>query len=247
MICLYCDARPSSPRRTHFASLLLAQLAEEIHHAREHDEQDTSTRTQSQHLWQKALIQRTKALFPRNRTQRRPCPVILWHLTSNLWRILNTRLNHIHRSIKNRTNRSTHRPRNQIIRDLPLLIRRSRQQRADLENTTKVPRVPEDVAPHCRLEALVEREGAFLLDDLGDAVDHAVVLVGLGAVLEADFDEFEGDDDEGFGCAGGGAGEDGEGLVHFGDAEEVAVEGAPGVVGGEFGGPGRLSIFVGLE
>jgi hypothetical protein len=93
------------------------------------------------------------------------------------------------------------------------------------------------VPPHGRLEALVECERALLLDDLGHAVDHAVVLVRLRLVLQPDLDELEGDDDEGFRCACGGAGEDGEGLVHLGHAEHIAVESAPGVVGGELGSP----------
>jgi hypothetical protein len=220
-----------------FNRLLVAHLAEEIHHAREDDEQDTSTRTQSQHLGQEALVQRREALFSRDNGKRTPRPVVLGQLTGNLWRVLNTRLDHVHGGIENRSHRSSDRTRNQIIRNLALLGRRSRQERANLEDAAKVARVPEDVAPHGGLEALVEGERAFLLDDLGHAVDHAIVLVRLGAVLQADLDELEGHDDEGFGGAGGCAGEDGERLVHFVDAEEVAVKGAPGVVGGELGGP----------
>jgi hypothetical protein len=207
--------------------LLVTHLAEEIHHAREDDEQDTSSRTQSQHLGQEALVQRCEALFSRDNGKRAPCPVVLGQLPRHLWRVLNTTLDNIHGGVENRSHGSSDRTRNQIIRDLALLVRRGRQERADLEDAAKVASVPEDVAPHGGLEALVEGEGPFLLDDLGHAVDHAVVLVRLGAVLQADLDELEGDDDEGFGGTGGCAGEDREGLVHLVDAEEVAVEGAP--------------------
>lgn len=61
-------------------------------------------------------------------------------------------------------------------------------------------------------------------------------------ILETDLDEFEGDDDEGFCCSCGCAGEGCEGLVHLGDAEEVAVELSPLVVGGEFGGSVKAII-----
>lgn len=54
--------------------------------------------------------------------------------------------------------------------------------------------------------------------------------------MEVDFDEFEGDDDEGFGGVGGGVGEDGEGLGYLGLVEEFMVEFVLFVVGGEFGG-----------
>jgi hypothetical protein len=57
-------------------------------------------------------------------------------------------------------------------------------------------------------------------------------------VLQTNFDELEWDDDEGFGGSGCCAGEDGEGLVHFGLVEEVAVVFTPCIVGGELGCPG---------
>ena len=69
----------------------------------------------------------------------------------------------------------------------------------------------------------------------------------LGFVLHTDFDEFEGDDDKGFGGSGGGARQDGKGLVHLGDTEGVAVEFAPFIVGGEFGGSGVSLVTGGLK
>ena len=92
------------------------------------------------------------------------------------------------------------------------------------------------MAPHGALEPLVERQGPFVLHDLGEAVYQPVVPVCLGFVLQSDFYELEGDDDEGFGGAGCCTCEDGEGLRHFGLVEEGPVVFAPGVVGGEFGG-----------
>jgi hypothetical protein len=217
---------------------LVAHLAEKIHDAREHNEQDTSSGPQSQHLGQETLVQRAEPFLPCDRSDSRECPVVLWNRASDLGRVLDTRLDDIQGRVDDSSDGTSHRTRNQVVCDLALLSRSRGQELTDLEDAAKVSRVPEDVSPHCGLEALVEGKGPFLLDDLGDAVDHAIVLVRLGLILQADLDELEGDDDEGFGCAGGGTSEDGEGLVHLGDAEEIAVEGAPRVVGGELGGPG---------
>lgn len=58
----------------------------------------------------------------------------------------------------------------------------------------------------------------------------------MSFVLQADLDQFKGDDYEGFGRSSCGPGENGEGLVHFGDAESAAVDFAPFVVGRELCG-----------
>ena len=91
------------------------------------------------------------------------------------------------------------------------------------------------MSPDCALQSLVQSENTLLRDDLPHTVDETVVLVRLCLVLHADLDELEGHDDEGLGGTGGGACEDREGLVHLGDAEDVAPDLAPFIVGCEFG------------
>jgi len=221
----------------HLQNSLSTHRTEEVHDARENDQQDTTSRTQPEHLGHETLVQGRESLFPHDRTESGPCPVVLGHLSRNFLRILDAALDDIHRSIQNSTDSSTNSTRNQIIGHLTLLILSRRHQCAHLENAAKVPSVPEDVAPHCALETLIESQGTFLAHRLGEAVNHAGVFVCLSLILETDLDKLKGDDDEGFGGTGGGAREDGEGLGHFGRAGEVAVEFAPFIVGGELGSP----------
>ena len=66
--------------------------------------------------------------------------------------------------------------------------------------------------------------------------------------MKTDFDELEGDDDEGFCGTGRGTGEDGEGLSHLSGGEDVEIEFTPGIVCSEFCGSGVLQCSVsGLE
>ena len=62
-------------------------------------------------------------------------------------------------------------------------------------------------------------------------VEFRVVLT-----LQSNLDQLEGHNDESLGGTSGCAGQDGERLVHLGDAEHVPVELAPLVVGSELGG-----------
>ena len=153
-------------------------VTEEVHDTGKNDQQDTTSRTQSQDLRQETLVQRTKALLPHNRAQRRPRPSILRHTTRNLGRILYPALRHIHRRVQDGADSSTHTPGDEIVAHLEGLVfgRVFGQQRADLEDAAEVAGVPEDVAPDGGLEALVEGQDAFLADDFGDAVEHAVVF-----------------------------------------------------------------------
>lgn len=91
------------------------------------------------------------------------------------------------------------------------------------------------MTPQRGLEAVVQRQGALGLDDLAHHVQHSVVLAGRLAVLQADLDQLEGHHDEGLCRAGGRARQDRERLRLLLHAEELAVEGAPAVVGGELG------------
>lgn len=215
----------------------VAHGAEEVHDTGKHNEQDTASGTQSQHLGQETLVQRREALLPHDGAERRPCPVVLGYCACDLGRILDTRLGNIHRGVQDGTNSATDSAGQQIVGNLTLLIGSSGQKSADLEDAAKVASVPQNMPPHGRLETLVEGERAFLLDNLRNAVHHAIVLVRLGLVLQSDLDELEGYDDESLGSAGGSASENGQGLVHLVHAEQIAVERAPRVVCCELGGP----------
>ena len=241
--------RPLIPEEVHHTckhvSILLIQSRRDTKHTRKHDQQNTTTRSQSQHLWQESLVQRTEPLLPEHRSQRRPRPIVLRHAARNLWRILYPRLDHIHRRVQHRTDCASNASTQQIIPYLLALVLRLGQQRLHLEDTAKVSRVPQNVAPRRGFQPIVQCQRSLCSDGFLHTVDEAVVFVSLRFVLHANLDEFEGDDDEGFGCSGGGAGEDGEGLVHFGDAKCVAVEFAPFVVGGEFCGSGGVVMVSG--
>ena len=140
---------------------------------------------------------------------------------------MDARLDDVHGGVENGTDGATDSTGDKVVCDLALLVCGGGDDGADLEDAAEVAGVPENVSPHGGLEALVEGQGTFLLDNLHYAVNHAVVLVRLGAVLEADLDELEGDDDEGFGRTGGGSCENRQGLIHLSLAEQVAVEGTP--------------------
>ena len=212
-------------------------LTEEVHDTGEDNQQDTTTGSQPEHLGQETFVKRTEAFLLHDGAESGPRPVVLGHLSDDLGGVLDTRLDDVHGGVENSTDGATDGTGHKVVGDLALLSGGGGQKGADLEDAAEVASVPEDVAPHGGLETLVQREGPLLPHDLGEAVHHAVVLVSLGSVLQTDLDELEGNDDEGFGGTGGGAGEDGKGLVHLLLAEEVAVEGTPGIVCGEFGGP----------
>lgn len=215
----------------------LAHATEEIHDSGEDHEQDTTTGSQSQHLGCEALVQSAEALLAEHCAQGRERPVVLGHLAGDLGRVLDARLDDVHGGVQNGTDSATNGTGNQIVGDLALLVRGRGQQGADLENAAEVSSIPQDVAPQSGLETLVQRERTLLLDDLSNAVHHAVVFVGLRLVLEANLDQLEGNDDEGFGRTGSCASQNGQRLVHLLLAEQVAVEGAPRVVGSEFCSP----------
>ena len=177
----------------------LAHAAEEIHDSGEDHEQDTTAGTQSQDLGCEALVQSAEALLAEHCAQGRERPVVLGHLAGDLGRVLDARLDDVHGGVQDGTDSATNGTRDQIVGDLALLVRCCGQQGADLENAAKVSSVPQDVTPQGGLETLVQRERTLLLDDLSNAVHHAVVFVGLRLVLEANLDQLEGNDDEGFG------------------------------------------------
>lgn len=92
------------------------------------------------------------------------------------------------------------------------------------------------MTPHGALKTLVHGQDTLILDGLGDTVDHAIVSASRSLVLQADLDELEGDDDEGFSGTGSSTSKNGERLVHLVYAEHLTVNLAPFVVGGELGG-----------
>jgi hypothetical protein len=192
-----------------------AHLAEEVHDTREHDEEDTAAGAQSEHLGQEPLVQSRETFFAHDGAESGPCPVVLGYGADDLGGVLDARLDDVHGGVEDGTDGAADGTGDEIVCDLALFGGGCWDELADLENAAKVSGVPEDVAPHGRLETLVEGEWAFVLHRLRETVDHAVVLVRLRLVLETDLDELEGDNNEGLG----------------------AVEGTPGVVGRELGGP----------
>jgi hypothetical protein len=57
-----------------------------------------------------------------------------------------------------------------------------------LEDAAKIPSIPENVAPKRCFESIVERQGAFLSDYFGEAIEEAVVAGCKGLILETDFE-----------------------------------------------------------
>lgn len=214
----------------------LPHLGEEVSHGRVHDQQDTTTRTQSQHLGDETLVQRRRALLPGNSGHRTPGPVVLGRLARDLGRVLDPRLDHVHGGVETGTDRATDRTADQVRHHLSLLGVRLGKQRLDLEDTPEVTRVPEDVSPERGFQPVVHGQDALVLDDLGHHINHAIVFARGGLVLQPDLDQLEGHDDEGLGGAGAGSREDGEALGLLCLAEGVAVELTPAVVGGELDG-----------
>lgn len=159
-------------------------LTEEVHHTSEDNEQDTSTRAKSEHLGDETLVESTEALLLENRAQRRERPIVLGCHTRDLGSVLNSALHHVQRSVEDGTDSATNGTRDKVVADLNRLVagRVGRKHGADLENTAEVTGVPEDVAPHGRLETLVKGKRTFGLDDLANDVKRAGVLGGLGLV-----------------------------------------------------------------
>lgn len=188
------------------------------------------------HLGQETLVKSAESLLLGHSKDGRPSPVVLGNLTGDLGGVLDSALDHVEGRVEDGSDSATDTSRDHVVDHLALLGVGLGEELSDLEDAAEVAGVPEDVAPHGTLEALVQGEGALVLDRLDDAVDHAVVLSGRGLVLQADLDELEGHHHEGLGGSGRGAREDGELLVHRGDAKQVSVDLAPFVVGGELGG-----------
>jgi hypothetical protein len=201
-------------------------------------EQNTATRTQSQNLWQESLVQRRKALLLHHRCETRPRPVVLWRDTLDSRCVLDPRLDHIHGSVEDCAHRTTNCARREV-RDHSLRLisfRRRWQQSLDLENTPKVTRVPQDVSPQRTLQTIVQRQRPLVLDDFHEAVCDAIVFARARRILQPDLDQLERHNDKTLRRARSRTREDREWLICFLHAEQVAVEDAPGVVGGELGG-----------
>lgn len=217
---------------------LRTQSTEKVHNTSKYHQKNTTTRTQSKHLGQETLIQSAESFLARNSRNSGPGPVVLGYGASNLGAVLYTRLDDVHGCVEDGTCCTTDSTGNHVSHDLLALVARFRfgELLADLEDAAEVTGVPENVAPERGLETVVHGENTFFLDDLSDDVNHAVILVCLGLVLETNLDELKRDDNEGLCGSGRGAGENCQGLGRLVNAEEVAVEGTPAVVGGELGG-----------
>lgn len=236
-MCLSCS---SFHQQSHclelLAEALVPHLAEHIHDTGVNHQEDTTTGAESENLGDEALVKGTETLLLEDGQNGGPGPVVLGHLAWHLDGVLDTALDDVHGGVEESTDGTTNGTRNDVIDGLALLGLGLGDELADLEDAAKVTGVPENMAPEGGLEAVVHGEEALVADGLDDDVNHAVVLAGRGLVLETDLDELKGDDDEGLGGTGGGTGQDGETLGHLLSAEEVAVELAPLVVGGELGG-----------
>ena len=185
------------------------------------------------YLGHESLVKGGETLLAGDSEDGRPGPVVLGHLSSDLGGVLDSALDDVHGRVQDGSDGATDGTRDEVVGHLGLLVLRLGEQLPDLEDAAKVAGVPQNVAPHGALQALVQAEDALLADRLGHAVQRAGVLGSL--VLHADLDELEGDDDNGLGGTGGGAREDREGLVHLGLVEDAAVDLAPLIVGGELG------------
>lgn len=217
--------------------LLGAHLAEEVHHTGEDNQQDTTTGAQSQHLGDEALVQGAEALLLHDCADRRPGPVVLGGLTGDLGRVLNARLDHVHRCVEDCTGDTTNGTGDQVIARLLALVAGlgGGHLGTDLEDTAKVASVPQDVAPEGRLEAIVHGQWTLLLDDLLDDIQHAIVLASRSLVLQADLDQLEGNNDKGLGSTSRRTGQRRKTLGLLLHAKQIAVEAAPAVIGGELG------------
>lgn len=159
-------------------------LAEEVHHASEDDQQDTTTRAQSEHLGNETLVQSTETLLPHDSAQRGESPVVLGGHAGDLGGVLDSALDDIHWGVKNGTDGATNGTRDQVIADLDglVVVGVRGKHGADLENAAKVTAVPENMAPHGRLETLVNAEDSIRADDLADNVERTRILGGLRLV-----------------------------------------------------------------
>jgi hypothetical protein len=158
-------------------NLSLAHLPEEVHDTREDNEQHSASGSQSQHLGQEALVQRTEALLFHDRAERGPCPIVLGDCSCDLGRVLDARLDHVHGRVENGSYGATDSTRKHVTPHLARLGLRLGQQLPHLEDASEVSRVPENVAPHCAFESLVEGEGSLVFHNLGKAVNQPVVSV----------------------------------------------------------------------
>lgn len=211
-------------------------VAEEVHNTGENNEQDTASGTETQDLGQETLVQGSEALFLCNGADGRPGPVVLGRLTGNLGAVLNSRLDDVHRGVEDRADGTANSTGDQIVGDLAGLGLGLGEKLANLENAAEVAGVPENVTPHGALETVVHGQNTLSLDGLTDNIKHAVVLSGGSLILETDLDELEGYDDERLGSTGASTGQNRQGLVHLVDAEHLAVDLSPLVVGGKLGG-----------
>lgn len=217
--------------------LLPPHFTEKVHDAGEDDQEDTTSRSETEDLGQETLVKRAESFLASDGAESGPGPVVLGHDAGDLGGVLNARLDDVHGGVEHRSGRSTNGTGDQVVHNLLALVTRLRGGHlgAHLENAAKVTGVPQDVAPQCRLETIVQRQGSLLLDNLAHNIQHSVVLVRLRLVLQPDLDQFERHHDKCFRGSCGSASEDGQGLGGLFNTEQVTVERAPGVIGGELG------------
>ena len=105
-------------------------------------------------------------------------------MAGDLGGVLDAALHDVERGVEDGSDGAADGAGDQVVADLDgLLVGGVRGQHgADLEDAAEVAGVPQDVAPHGGLEALVEGEGAFGTDDLADDIERAGVVGGLRLV-----------------------------------------------------------------
>lgn len=218
--------------------LLVAHLAEEVHHIGEDDKQDTTTRSETQHLGGEALVQSGETLLLHDRAKGRPGPVVLGSLAGNLGGVLDAGLDDVHGGVEESTSDTTNGTSNQVVTGLLALVAGlgGGQLGANLEDTAEVTGVPEDVTPQGRLETVVHGQWALSLHNLLHNIKHTVVLAGRSLVLQTNLDQLEGNNNKRLSGTSGGTGQNSQTLGLLLHLEQVAVEGTPAVIGSELGG-----------
>lgn len=219
---------------TNLLFLTVVDSSEEIHASGKHQQQNTSSRTKTQHLGHESLVKSAKALLSEHGKHRGQGPVVLGDDTGDSGGVLDSGLDHIKGGVEHGTGGSSNRSGNQIVDHLASLVSGLGQQLSHLENDSKVTRVPGNVSPQSGLQTVVQSERTLLSHNGLHHVGHAGVLGRL--VLESDLNELKGHDDERLGGSGGGSGQNRQRLGHLGHAKGVSVELAPLVVGSKLDG-----------
>ena len=232
---IFCFPGPFIHSSTDYTALLSTHPAEEVHDIGKHNQQDTTTGAQTEHLRHETLVQGAEPFLLHDGGHGRPGPIVLGHLAGHLGGVLDPRLDHVHRGVEDGTDDTTNGTGNQVVAGLLALVTGLNLGKlgADLEDRAEVASIPEDVTPQGRFETVVHCERSFGLDNLLHDVQHAIVFGR--AVLETDFDQFKGDNDECLGGTGGSTGQSSQALRLLLHTKQATVVRTPAVIGRELG------------